>query len=340
MTVGTLTNLFHPWLAERFLVGTLNAMLALLAGWAALGVLLREQASIAEERRFELVASAFAIAKIGAWAEVFFLVMGADRMAGLLPGTVCAYGVLSANPWGFRALTLALLSAFALSAWQALHSADLTQITPINNRIKARATLLVAPFPIASHLASTAFATQLNLRSRSTCCSTLAIQETSSLLINQVPGAEAWVVFVGASLLATISYLIARFTLSKKPIFSATTLSAIAALSGFFAIPSYLAPHVYESPVHRCPFCLLRSEEAQGYGWLLYAVMAIAFSSSIRTSVLAWIRPHASEKDEVNSLLSSTLQRAAFAWSLTTALGAAPVITYTIAHRGASLFGN
>lgn len=342
-------NLARPWLLARLLVGLSTSVLAIAAMGVAARALSRQSAHassaarLVEDKRIELVSTLFSLAGAFAWLDLLLAVLGADRLSGSLRGAMCAYGVLDANPWGFRSLALAVLAALAASGWRALHAIDLTQREATLTRAKLVAAYFVGPLLVASFLVSTRFSLALDFRVVATCCSTGFGPDVASVLGRDGHAeGEAMLAMLALGALSAIAAL-ASVRLSGRWADGVASLASAAAVVGAIvavpAIVGYVAPHAYETPVHQCPFCLLRVEESGGVGWPLYVGLALALGASLSLGVSALVSARLGDPSLALPLRRRFARTAALAWGL--ALGSAlyPVLHFAWISGGASLFG-
>jgi hypothetical protein len=340
-----LDNLFRPWLLALVLPELVAAVLAIVATSAALRVLSLGDAprtselALAIERRAELVATLFGVASMATLTALLVEVLGADRLQASVRGAMCAWGVLAEDAWGFRSLGLAIVCSLACAAWLALHRIDLALRTPELSRAKFGLVLFVAPLVVANFGGGLLYALGLDFRVVASCCSTgLEGARTSVLGASGGARATAFAIFASAGALSVVLALASRRVRSNELAGAAAVASAIAAVASVPAILGYVAPHAYESPVHLCPFCLLDADG--GYlGWPLYAALFAATSIGLAAGVGAVASTRVRERDAAWSVVSRSLGRMAFAWSLTLVVAIYPVAHFAIATHGASLFG-
>ncbi len=344
-------NLFRPWLLGRVVLGLSATVIALVALVVAARVLFRgpltgqrADRSLVEEKRIELVSTLFSLAGAFAWLDLLLAVLGADRLAGSIRGAMCAYGVLASSSWGFRGLFLAALAALAASSWHALHIVDLTQREAALTRAKLAGAFFVAPLVAGSFVASTAFALDLDFRVVASCCST-GFGPSVGAVLGRDGQAEtlAMGALVGLGLLSTVlAVLAARARVDRRAdaLAVAASLSSLgAAVAAVPAIVGYVAPHAYETPVHQCPFCLLRVEESGGVGWPLYVALALALGSALALATAAMAGPRVREPALVSPLRRRFAWTTAAAWAVFVLAALYPVARYAWITDGASLFG-
>ncbi len=343
-------NLLRPWLVSRVIVGLSASVLAIAAMVVAARALSRDPSRtspamrLADDKRIELVSTLFSLAGAFAWLDLLLAVTGADRLAGSLRGAMCAYGVLDASPWGFRALLLTTFAALAASSWRALHAVDLTQREGALTRRKLTSAFFVGPLVIASFAASTRFALALDFRVVASCCSTGFGPRTTAVLGRE--GEAEPVAMIALVVLGALAALFAIASTRPLPARVADTLAGLAsvsavgaALASVPAIVGYVAPHAYETPVHQCPFCLLRVEESGGIGWPLYVALAIALGASLALGVSALSSRAVPEPTLAMPLRRRFAHTAAAAWLVAIGVAIYPVARFAWISDGASLFG-
>lgn len=343
-------NLFRPWLLGRAVLGLSATVIAIVALVVAARALSSRpsarpgaERTLAEEKQVELVSTLFSLAGAFAWLDLLLAVVGADRLAGSIRGAMCAYGVLDASPWGFRGILLATLAALAASAWRALHAVDLTQREPTLTRAKLSAAFFVAPVIVASFGASTAFALALDFRVVASCCST-GFGPSARAVLGRSGGAEttAMAVWTLAGLAAAglaVGSLRSSGRHSDALVVGTGLASVVAAIAAVPAVVGYVAPHAYETPLHQCPFCLLRPEESGGIGWPLYVALALALSSALSLTVAAWASRRVDEPLATTALRRRFARRTAAGWLVALTSAAYPVARFVWVGGGASLFG-
>lgn len=340
-----LSNLLRPFLLARFSAG-LTAAIVVLVGLAIGWKVLRyfqigrtSEGQLALERRAELVATLVEVALAATVLGLMLSLVAADRMTSSLRGAMCAWGVLDASPWGFRSLGISALAALGCTLFIVIHRLDLRLRKPTLTRTKFAALFAVAPLVLADFVAMTAYALDLDLRVTASCCSTGLDRAV------EMAGADgggprdlAVLVFITSTVLAITLAAIGRKRPSKRMSLLLASVSLIASLSALPAIVWWVAPHVYETPAHLCPFCLLHSE-AFGIGWVLFPAWFIATALGLSSGLLGVLEHPSGEPRTVRHMEAQLSQAAAMAWILVLFVSLAPVARWTIVSGGASLFG-
>lgn len=337
--------LSRPWFLARFLTGAVAAVLCLVAVWVAVRVLRRwrvgatSEGQLALERRAELVATLVQAGLMLALSSLALTVLVADRSADAIRGAMCAWGVFESTAVGFWPVATSALAALACALWLVLHRLDLRLETPALTRAKFVALFAVAPLVWLDLGVFTAFAAQLDFDVVASCCS---VSLDGGALGRW--GAE------GASGSGALFYLALTLALAagaalswtrRRPGHAAALASALLSLAAALAmVPAvllYVAPHVYETPHHLCPFCLLHADVG-GIGWPLFGALFAGTALGAGAGLVDLVGRRVDAPDAVADLLRSLGRWGALSWLAVGALAVAPIVRFAIISGGASLF--
>jgi hypothetical protein len=338
-----LGNLLRPWLLARFVTSGAAAALALVVIVTALRLHRAKaltgspEGGVVVDRRAELLAGLTSAESVLSILSLVVAAVGAERLHGTMRGAMCAYGVLAATPWGLRGLFVAAGAAVAGAVWLALHRAESVLPESALGAEKLLAAAAMAPLALADFVLSTLHALALDFREVASCCAS-GLEEARTLLGEDgAPRTGAVVFLFGAGVCAS---LLAAWNAQAPSLARARAVAAltlVAAVAAPLAITTWVAPYVYGTPNHLCPFCLLRWEEGMGLGWPLHAALFVAVTRGAAVGVTAWVAQRSG-----SPLLDVIVRRAsvgaAVAWAVTLVLAAAPWLLYRLG-TGASLFG-
>ncbi len=338
-------NLLEPWVLLR-LVASVVTFLLFCRGALTAAKILRyfdirssNEGQLALERQLELSA---ALARVGASTQglsLLLTVLAADRLSRGVRGAMCAFGVFSANRWGFWSLvTTAVVALFAALAAQ-LYAFDARLRSLELARPLAIASLVLVPLGAADLAGSWAFLGTVDLTAVSSCCSVqldpVATAAGSTLfVVPRVPLAAVTVVWV----LTTIAVALrasAAPTRSRVAWAGAFSLAALplAMATSIFEV----APHAFEMPHHICPFCLLRAD-VWAMGYPLFGAMFCG-CTWIGGAGLAAVIARRTDP-EFSSFARGRLRRGAAAWGIAMVVGLAPIVRFSFLSGGASLFAS
>lgn len=219
------------------------------------------------ERRAYLTMTILLFVFVVKFLLLVYFVFAIDSLSILVPGAMCAAGVISANDYGMFLLFFKLLILFFLLLWMALNSYDLHAKNYPLFRLKSW--LFIVIFFIISMELGLDFAYFINIDTLEpvNCCSTL---------YGQLEGANPLPFGLNTTILLILFYLlyvvVVGAMLSKQRILSivATLLFVMIA---YYSVVYFFGTYIYELPTHNCPFCMLQIE----YYYVGYLVWGTLF---------------------------------------------------------------
>jgi hypothetical protein len=339
-------NLAQPWILARLSIAAAALALALISSIAAAKILAipadsaPDERALRAERDSELAGAGLTLALLIELIGALATVLVAHRLSGSVRGAMCAYGVIASSPLGARAVLASVVAASLASIWLGIRAVDVRLARGSLSRTLAKGALVVTA-AIAIDAASVgAFLLSIDLRQHASCCSTGAAERTSWDPGAHALGSES--IGLVATVLASLS-LLAIVAVRRRPSLERASLasasSAIAVGVGVAAARDVVAPFAFESPAHRCAYCLLRVSEATVAGPTLLIALALAAVIAGFTAGAAWVgRRSAARASSLDAIVSVTRWWIA-AWSLALIAAWAPVIQYRLQSGTFALFG-
>jgi hypothetical protein len=340
-----MTNLLEPWVLFRLVAGIVAFALFLRAAITSQRVLrhfdLRRatEGQLALERQIELAATFSRVATVVQVGALVLSALAADRLSHGVRGAMCAYGVFSAHPWGFRSLAATSGVALAAGVVMQLHAFDARVRTLDLARPLAIVTCAMAVLSAFDLGAATKFLLGLDLSVVASCCSvqldpvTAAGGElevgTSRVLLTVLAGC-------GIALSIAAAAVAARAP-TRSRIVAAGAVAVLTLPAAIAASIVEVAPHAFEVPTHGCPFCLLKPD-VLAIGYPLYGAVFLGVAWSVGAAASALLSRTDASRAELGAFAGGRLRLGALAWACAAAVGAAPVVRFAIVSGGASLF--
>ncbi|NTV97196.1 MAG: hypothetical protein HGA75_17570 [Thiobacillus sp.] len=320
--------IFSPAILALLLAAGVDALL--LAGCALFGLrLLRRwnpasgaDGQIGLEKGTWLVSTLVMLVLLVELPSLPLFVHTADRLAPMFTGAMCAVGSLKVNAFGMPALYAKLAVFFLASAWLVLNHLDgLGWDYPLTRR-KYALLLVLAPAALVEAGLLWAYFLGLEPAVITSCCGSLfgpaATGAAADLAALPAPPA----MMLSAGLLLVTLAAGWRFLRSGRGgrLYGGLALAAFAV--ALVALVAYIAPYVYESPNHHCPFCLLQAEHGHA-GWILYPPLFLAAATGLGAGVSAACAGRASLAEQAPRLARrlAGLSMFAFAAFAAAALG-------------------
>jgi hypothetical protein len=212
------------------------------------------QRQFALERRAYLVMTILLFVFVVKFFLVLYFVFAIDNLAVLVPGAMCAAGVISANDYGMNLLFVKLLILFFLLLWMALNRYDLEAKNYPLFRIKSWLFVLIFLLILGEGWLDLAYFGNIDLRAPVSCC---------SALFGQLEGANPLPFGLDIPKLLGLFYLLYAVSMGSMLFrqrvitFFATLLFMVIA---YYSVVYFFGTYVYELPTHKCPFCMMQRE--------------------------------------------------------------------------------
>jgi len=251
------------------------------------------------ERQSYLVTTITLFAFIMKFLLLIYFVFSIDALALLVPGAMCAAGVITANDYGSYLLILKLIILFFLTLWIYLHHYDMH--TKNHQWFKQKSWLFSFIFVllVLELVLDFAYFSNIDTHLPVSCC---------SALFGQLEGANPLPFGLDVTTLLVLFYML--YILTMLTLHMGYTVLFILAnilfvIISYYAVVYFFGTYIYELPTHKCPFCMLQAE----YYYVGYVVWGALFMGTYigvadALSMLWLKRDNLRSKKQVTLLLS------------------------------------
>ena len=206
-----------------------------------------------EKKQYLVSTVIFFILIIKIFTTIYF-VYTIDSLAILVPGAMCAAGVISANSYGLNLLFLKLVILFFLIFWSSLNSYDLKAKNYPFLKLKMAVFIVVFSLLTAELVLDFLYFLNIDLNLPVSCCSTL---------FGQLEGQNPLPFGLNIPKLITLFYILYVIVILSL-ILNQKVISAISAVLfvvvAYYSVVYFFGTYVYELPTHKCPFCMMQRE--------------------------------------------------------------------------------
>ena len=206
------------------------------------------------ERQAYLVSTIIFLVFVLKFILVVYFIFSIDGLAPLLPGAMCAAGVIKANEYGSYLLILKFFILFLLTLWLYLHYYDMR--TKNHQWFKHKSWLfsLIFGVIVLEMILDFGYFSNIDTHMPVSCC---------AALFGQLEGANPLPFGLNITLLLLLFYLL--YVLVLLTLKGGYTLLYIMAnilfiLISYYAVVYFFGTYIYELPTHKCPFCMLQPE--------------------------------------------------------------------------------
>ena len=197
---------------------------------------------------------------------IVYFIFSIDALSLLVPGAMCAAGVITVNEYGSSLLVLKLVLLFFLTLWFYVHYYDSRTKNYLWFKQKFWLfSFIFLLFTLELWLDFTYFS-QIDTHLPVSCCSTL---------FGQLEGANPLPFGLSISMLLILFYLLyILMILTIKTVYPLLFMvaSIVFVYIAYYAVVYFFGSYIYQLPTHKCPFCMLQPEYYY-IGYLLWGTL-------------------------------------------------------------------
>jgi hypothetical protein len=228
---------------------------------------LTSQLQYSLEKKSYLLGVAISISLTIKIVLVAFFTYSLDQLSTIVPGAMCAAGVLSSNEYGEILLALKLFILFLSSMWLLLNRVDTN--SKDKKYFKKKIWFFVVLYFLIQieFLLSLEFYSFIETQNPVLCCSSIFKESTNPLPFN----------LNSLSLVSLfyILYFMLIYSAYKKQKVALFLLSSAFIYISYYALIYFFGAYIYELPTHKCPFCMLQ-KDYNYIGYLIYITIFLA----------------------------------------------------------------
>lgn len=209
-----------------------------------------------------------------------------DNLSHIIPGAMCAAGVIKANNYGEILLVLKLIILFCIGVWLIINSLDLKEkIYPYTKRKFAFFIFIFVLILIETTL-DILYLSNISTKEPVMCCSVIfgANSVGSKIPFN-----------LSTSMLVSLFYLIyvlTIFTNIQKQKILNFIINLFFLYIAYYTVTYFFSTYIYQLPTHQCPFCMLQKE----YYFIGYFIWLTLFLGTF-FAIVSFVVPKFTNKD-------------------------------------------
>lgn len=190
-----------------------------------------------------------------------------DNLSNIVPGAMCAAGIVGANEFGQINLTLKILILFFIGVWLIINSLDLKEKTYPFTKKKYFLYIFIFILSIIELFLDFSFLENISTKEPVMCCSVIfGVNNTGTKIPFDLSIFNLLIVFYLLYILTTILSL-------QKSSFINLIINFMFLYIGYYAVTYFFSTYIYQLPTHQCPFCMLQKE----YDFIGYFIWGTLF---------------------------------------------------------------
>ncbi len=177
-----------------------------------------------------------------------------DNLSNIVPGAMCAAGIVGANEFGQINLALKILILFFIGVWLIINSLDLKEKTYPYTKKKYFLYIFIFILSIIELFLDFSFLDNISTKEPVMCCSVIfGVNNTGTKIPFDLSISNLLIVFYLLYILTTILSL-------QKSSFLNLIINFMFLYIGYYAVTYFFSTYIYQLPTHQCPFCMLQKE--------------------------------------------------------------------------------
>jgi len=222
-----------------------------------------------------------------------------DKLSTIVPGAMCAAGVITANDYGQYLLVLKIAILFFMGIWLILNSLDIKAKDYPYFKIKTSLFIGIFIAIFVEYCLDILYYTNISTDSLVSCCSTIygAVQGTG--LPFNLDITKLLVLFYLLYMLIIVANI-------QKLEFLSAFASGFFIYIAYFCVVYFFGTYIYELPTHKCPFCMLQSDYYY-VGYFIWANLFLGVFFAIASFVLKLILKKKQDKLLLYSTIFTTI---------------------------------
>ncbi len=193
-----------------------------------------------------------------------FFVKSLDDLVPLVPGAMCATGVIGANEYGNILLLFKIFILFLLGVWMIINRLDLKSKELKFLKKKYYLFTIVFIMICIEFILELAYFINIPLTVPVFCCSVVFVVENLPFDLTTLDIVYIFY-FIFVSILASNYY---------KKISISFILNILFLFVSYYSVTYFFGTYVYEEPNHKCPFCFLQADYYY-VGYLIWSTLFV-----------------------------------------------------------------
>ena len=278
------TLLLIPSVTVLLFVETILVTLLSILFLKAVSILIRykrhstSSAQYALEKESYLLSSFVQITLFIYFPFLLFFIYILNDLSSIVPGAMCAAGVISSNDYGEFLVVLKFVIAIALPLWLAFHKEDVKTRRQIYFEKKLYFFLLLYLLIIAAYVLEILFLTHINTQSVVSCCS--IIYDTQEQIIPFSKNTLAALFY--------LNFIVIIFALVYKKKILLISASVLFLYLSYLSITYFFGLYIYELPSHHCPYCIL-SKDYYFIGYFIYGTLVLSTYYALSAALFGFV---------------------------------------------------
>ena len=203
-----------------------------------------------------------------------FFAYSVDNLSAIIPGAMCAAGVVEEFEWSNYLLALKLAVIFIAGAWLLINSYDLKAKTYPYMKFKSVLFLVLGALVVAEFVLETVYFSSLSTQVPVSCCSDIfGVAASGGTIPFGLDVQWLLILFYSCFVLTLLSAMNKSASLSFF-------VNIFFLFIAYYAVVHFFGTYIYQQPTHKCPYCMLQREYFY-VGYFLWGSLFVGVFSGV-----------------------------------------------------------
>lgn len=265
----------YPEVLAMLIINTLSVVFGIIAFALSVKIFLKWDFNSTSQSQYKLEKQSFLASTIIKYIFAIkvplfiFFIFTLDKISSILPGAMCAAGVVDATQYGSYLLIFKVLNLYIFAYWLVLNHEDMKQEEQPYTKLKFGIFIPIFFLFISEFVVELLMFNAIDINKVVDCC---------GVIFSSLSGSYFSSVFaIPTSILLTIFYvnflLIGLFYFLKNRYLFALS-NVVFIITSITTLILFFGTYIYELPTHHCPFCFLQ-RDYDYVGYLLYILLFV-----------------------------------------------------------------
>ncbi len=205
-----------------------------------------------------------------------------DKLSNIIPGAMCAAGVITANEYGQPLFSLKLFILFFIGLWLIVNNLDLKSKVYPFTKVKFIFFIFIFSLISIETVIDILYFTNISTKEPVLCCSVIfGVNSSSDTIPFNLDVSMLLILFY-------LVYILLIFVNIQKQRFLNFVSSILFIYISYYSVTYFFSTYIFELPTHQCPFCMLQHEYYY-IGYFIWTSLFLGTFFSIATYTLPFI---------------------------------------------------
>jgi len=278
--------ILSPEILAMMILNTMFALFGIVAFILSIKIYLKWNINATTKLQYNLEKQSFLTATIIKYIFVIklplflFFIFTLDKLSNILPGAMCAAGVVDATAYGTYLFILKIINIYLFGFWLVLHYLDIKQENLPYTKVKFGFFIVIFLLFMLEIVVEMLMFFAIDPNKLVNCCGTLYSSNATSYISMIFAIDHKTLLFIFYSNFIAI-ILFYKFKL--KQLF--TIANFLFVIIAIVSIIAFFGTYIYELPTHHCPFCFLQKD----YYYVGYAIYTLLFLGTFNGLIVGFI---------------------------------------------------